>query len=206
MPCKGKIANFDSLALAGPVLRQAVNVGGNFGHFRILTKHTSVKKEFGFVVLILLFSCSSSYKYEYWNISRFNLVPDALADNEEVKLIYSSQAPDNNEQLEYYIQVVVISQKSGDTVNVLTTINNGFSNNDGGKTYNYISPESPMMKVLQMDLNNLKDYKNEIEKVSQSKLKRIDKVARDPKFDFIADNKYPTVIGAIGIFTQNNEQ
>jgi hypothetical protein len=32
------------------------------------------------------------------------------------------------------------------------------------------------------------------------------KVARDPSYDYIADNNYPTVIGVIGIASENKDQ
>lgn len=84
---------------------------------------------------LLLLSCNRGYKF--WDISKFNIVDSALHDNEEIKLFYTSQGPGNNKDLEYYVHIIGISQKTGDTVNILTPVNNGFTIDDLDKVYNY---------------------------------------------------------------------
>jgi hypothetical protein len=143
---------------------------------------------------IFLYTISCTSKYEYWNISKFKMSPSALEDNEEVKILFSSQGPDSNKDLEYYIHLIVVSQKTGDTVNVLTTVNNGLDISDKDKVFNYIAQDNPITKLLQTDLDKADDLAD----VNRGKLKDINKVARDPEFDYIADNIYPTVIGVIG--------
>ena len=145
--------------------------------------------------LLLVSSCNHGYKF--WDISKFNIVDTALTDGEEIKLLYSSRAPDYNEDQEYYTHVVAVSQKTGDTVNILSTINNGFSMDDKDKVFNYLDQNNIASKLSQMDADKLKDVKK-IDEINKSERKRIIKVARDPKFDNIADNNYPTVIGTIG--------
>jgi hypothetical protein len=51
-----------------------------------------------------------------------------------------------------------------------------------------------------MDSEKIKNM-NDVNKASKKTSKKIMKVVRDPKFDNIADNKYPTVIGSIGTFS-----
>lgn len=143
---------------------------------------------------LFLWTIGCTSKYEYWNISKFKMNPTALEDNEEVKILFSSQGPDSNKDLEYYIHLIVISQKTGDTVNVLTTINNGLDISDKDKVFNYIAQDNPITKLLQTDLDKTDDLAD----VNRGKLKDINKVARDPEFDYIADNIYPTVIGVTG--------
>ena len=125
----------------------------------------------------------------------------ALENKEEIKLIYSSQGPNNNNELNYYIHLIVVSQK---TVNVLTTINNGFTMDDKDKVYNFFSQYDVSYKLVQMDREKIKDIKH-IDDINKIKIKKIDQVARDPNFDDIADNNYPTIIGTIGTYTSNNK-
>ena len=146
--------------------------------------------------LIFVFT-SCDHGYEFWDISKFNIVDTALKDNEEIKLLYSSRGPGNNKDLDYYIQIVAVSQKTGDTVNILTAVENGFAVDDGDKIFNYFDPDNLATKIIQSDMDKLKNLEN-VDEVSKSVPKKISKVARDPKFDDIADNDFPTVIGSIG--------
>jgi hypothetical protein len=96
---------------------------------------------------------------------------------------------------------VAVSQKTGDTVNILTTINNGFSMYDKDKILNYLDQNNVASKLFQIDSDKLKDLKN-INEINKSETKKITKVARAPNFDSIADNIYPTVIGIIGTLSK----
>jgi len=132
-----------------------------------------------FIVLTIAFAflitaCSS--KYKYWDISKFNIDNHVLQPLEEIKLLYSSRAPEYDNDRKYYIHIVVESQKTGDTINILTTANNVFVQQDGGKIFNFLPDE------------NTTDH--------------FQKVARDPEYDHIADNNFPTVIGGIGELVQ----
>lgn len=146
-----------------------------------------------FVSLFLFSSCFS--KYKYWDITKFKMDENVLQDGDGIKLVYSSQAPDNNKNLEYYIHIIAVSQKSGDTINILTTINNGFQSDVKDKVFTFMSKDSEMGKVLQ-NISYDNDYN--LSKVDKSKLKPITKVVRDPRFDYLADNNFPTIIGFIG--------
>lgn len=156
---------------------------------------------FGLFTLFLI-SCGS--KYEYWEVSKFKIDNTALEDNEEIKLLYTSRGPDFNKELKYYIHLIAISQKTGDTVNILTTADNGITMDDKDKIFNFFNQDNLASKLIQMDLDNLKDIKH-VDDINKAEMKKIDKVARDPKFDNIADNNYPTIIGSIGTMTNNNE-
>jgi hypothetical protein len=154
-----------------------------------------MRKLYAIATAALLFaSCSAHYKF--WDISQFDINPIALDDKEEVKVIYTSQGPGNNEDLEYFIHLIVVSQKTGDTVNVLTTINNGFEEDAADRIYNFFNESNPMAKLVHEDLKHV----TSIEELNAVKvdLSGIRKVARDPEFDHLARNNYPSIIGWIG--------
>ena len=122
-------------------------------------------------IIIYLFFCfiftsCSENKYKQWNISKFTIVENSLKDNEEIKLLYSSSSP--NTKNEAYIHLIVVSQLTGDTVNILTNINNGFKPSDGDKIFNYFSPNNFATKVSQIELSNLKTEEI-VEKTKTSK-------------------------------------
>lgn len=154
---------------------------------------------FTFCFLFLL-SCNEGYKF--WDVSHFNLVDTAVKDNDEVKLLYSSRGPNSNGKLEYYIQIIAVLQKNGDTVNILTPVDNGFTINDKDKVFNYFDQNNLAYKLILMNPDKLSDFEN-IDEANNFVPKKIKKVARDPKFDNLADNRYPTVIGSIGTMQHN---
>jgi hypothetical protein len=149
------------------------------------------------IVCTLFFAGCKNDGYKYWDISTFNIVDSALEDNEALKLLYTSQGPGNNNDLEYYIHIIAVSQKTGDTVNILTTVNNGFSKGDEDKVFNYFDQNNLGSKLIEMDSEKLKNM-DDVNEASKKAPKKIMKVVRDPKLDNIAQNKYPTVIGSIG--------
>jgi len=153
------------------------------------------------VSFVILSAChEDAHHYEFWNTSKFKLDSTVLHDNDEIKLIYTSGAPDDNKDLRYYIHVIAVSQKSGDTINILTPLDNGFNPGDGDKVYNFVSEDNIAYKLMQRQVAQVQEPAGQ-QDISHLKAKRIDRVARDPRFDKIADNNYPTVIGTIGIFT-----
>jgi len=150
----------------------------------------------------LMTSCGN--KYEFWEVSKFKIDNSVLEDNEEIKLLYTSRGPDNNKELKYYIHLIAVSQKSGDTINILSIADNGFTMDNKDNIFNFFNQDNVITKQIQVDLEKRKDIKP-IDDMNKVELKKIDKVARDPKFDNIADNNYPAIIGTIGTFTPNKE-
>jgi len=175
------------------------------GKQKHLLKHNPMKTTtlyFLAGLLFLLTSCGNTY--DYWDISKFKMDNTALADNEEIKLLYASGGPGNND-MDHYLHLIVVSQKTGDTVNILTTADNGITAEDKDKVFHYFNQENDATKISQMDPEKLKDIKN-VDDISKIALKKIDKVVRDPKFDYLADNHYPTVIGMIGTSTPGKQE
>ena len=68
---------------------------------------------------------------------------------------------------------------------------------DKDKVFNYFDQNNIASKLTLVDPEKLKDIDN-VNEASKSVPKNITKVARDPKFDNIADNNYHTVIGSVG--------
>ena len=151
--------------------------------------------------LLMLFIISCEVKYDYWEISKFKIDNTALEDEEEIKIIYTSRGPDYNREYKYYIHLIAISQKTGKKVNILTTAVNEITIEDKDKVFNFFNQDNIGTKLLQMDLEHIKN----IEDIDKAEFKNIYMVARDPRFDHIADNNYPTIIGSIGTISNINE-
>jgi hypothetical protein len=66
--------------------------------------------------------------------------------------------------------------------------------------YNFFNEDNIASKIIQMDAKSLQNI-DHIDDITQSSSKTttITKVVRDPNFDHIANNTFPTVIGVIGI-------
>ncbi|MCI4668311.1 MAG: hypothetical protein MRZ79_09245 [Bacteroidia bacterium] len=156
-----------------------------------------MKTKLIFLSMATIFLLNACSKYSYWDISEFNMDSNALENNEEIKLIYSSNGPNDNKERTYYYHIIVVSQKSGDTVNVLTTLNHGFNRKDMTKIFHFFNEDHPASKLLQMDLKDLANLKS-IDNSDRPQTKKIMRVARDPNFDHIAQNSFPTIIGTIG--------
>ena len=131
--------------------------------------------------------------------SHFNLQPKALRDEEPIKLLYSSPRV-SNKKLEHYIHLVAVSQETKDTVNILTVVDNGFTTADADKIYNYLGPDNVTAQISMMDPEELTET-TDLNKLPKKTQKDIRKVTRDPNFDNIANNHFPTVIGMIGTVT-----
>lgn len=149
-----------------------------------------------------MLACNSKPDYEYWDISKFRIEPNALQNEERVNIIYASGGPDANRDFKYFFHFVAVSMESRDTVNILTTEQNLFNDADDYKIYNYFNEEDITTKLAQMNLDSIGKITH-IDQFDKIKLRRPKKVARNPEFDMIGDNKFPTVIGSLGKLTTN---
>lgn len=136
-----------------------------------------------FLCIGMIISCNSGY--DYWELSEFNMQQDALQDMDSIRMVYYSNGPALNDNDGAYIHSVVVSVKTGDTIIILEPSLGKFSPNDGDKIFYYISSNSEFGKILSADVN----------------FDKYTKVIRDPKFDKIAHNDFPTVIGYISMPT-----
>lgn len=153
-------------------------------------------------VLLLLMSCGN--EESYWPTSKFRIVKDALVNDEEVKIIYASAAHGINHESNFYIQMIAVSERTSDTVNILTNIYNGFSDGDVDQVFVFQDKDQYVYKIGEMDLEDLQNLKN-TDKIQNANPKARNKVYRDPRFDYIADNNFPTVVGIIGLKNEKGE-
>lgn len=160
-----------------------------------------------FIFFLLLFfqfifiSCKK--EYDFWDINKFKIEKNALQDNEEIMLLYASNGPDENQEREYYYHLIVISQKTGDTINVLTTSQNGFNKDSAKEIFNFYDEKNFITIITHNKINMSSLNGKNVSETEKIKLKKINKVARDNDFDYLADNNYPTVIGSIGKTSDN---
>ena len=153
-----------------------------------------------FISALVMFSSCNDKTYKYWDISEFEITENALKNGEKIKILYASQGPDINEDKEYYYHYVIVSKKTGDTVNVLSTKNitlNKLTENKNRIRFVSLSGES-MNFLRQLNEKHLKDeqLKKSLENNNQIKSNinlNIEKVARDPEFD------NPAIIGYLGV-------
>ena len=150
----------------------------------------------GFFLFILI-SCID--QQDFWDISQFNIDNNALEDHEEIKIIYNSSGPDYNQDQEYYFHLIAVSQKTGDTVNILTPSNHGIKKSDNNKIFVFFKQNHIISKLNQLDAENLKNL-DKMQDLNEDK--NIDKVVRDPEFDYIADNNHPAIIGSVGTISK----
>lgn len=155
------------------------------------------------LLAFLSFNCGGT-DYQYWDVSMFHMDSAALSDTEEIKILYASGGPDDNKNKDYYYHFVAISQLSGDTVNVLSIFNSAILERDKNNVFNYFNMNNHVSKLIYMGIEKSGDFKHQDDLDSFDIQTNISKVARDPNFDYIARNNYPTVIGVIGAFESNS--
>jgi hypothetical protein len=143
------------------------------------------------IFTVLFTSCGNTY--EFWEVSKFNISTNALSDNEEVTIIYYSRGPfDEDVDEGFYRHAIIVSNRTNDTVNVLTFPDFSLDNiTETNRTLVYNN--HPVLSDIFSDSESIPSG------LDQSKMSwaKHHKVARDPKFDQIADNDYPSVIGSL---------
>lgn len=153
------------------------------------------KKLIGFFFLLQVLSGCSHYKY--WDISKFNIDVTALKDQDSVILLYTCHGPDYNQDMDYFTHLIAVSQTTGDTVNILTTVYSPvLTAEDKDKIFIFYSQDNWAGRLIQMDPDKLCTIKT-IEDIPEVDVKKITKVARNPDYDDLADNHYPAVIGTV---------
>ena len=139
----------------------------------------------------LVFSCAPEVAYQ--DISNFDIVADAIPNNTELLMMYSSATPAGEEDLSYFIHLVGVVKDGTDTVNVLTTFNRGDGGSAAKNVFKYYSLDSEEGKKY---FENLYNKDAEILR-SLEEIEKITRVTYDKRFDFISKNNFPTVIGFI---------
>lgn len=158
-------------------------------------------------ILLVSLSIACTQKPVYWKLSDFNLKDGALLKNEPVRLLYVHQGFSDDESGPVFTHIVVVSQITGDTVNVLSRQDGEFKNDAGNKEFMFLQEEVAAAYLAERHYDKIPQSKANIslENLKNAYMNRPQIVARDPKFDNLAYNKYPTVFGGVGIITPKGE-
>ena len=146
------------------------------------------------ICLFFIASCGAKYR----SVSDLNLQPTALKEDEPVKLIFAMTGSTDNREDKYYNQIIVVSQETGDTCNILVPVNHALQQGDGDKVFYYSSPNNKTaMIILQPDLQpeKIRDGIN-INDLTVM-FPKYDKVIYDSKYKSWLSNNFPTVFGVI---------
>lgn len=153
----------------------------------------------GLIAFGSLYSCKSAPKdlEEFMvDISEFKINDSILKDGDYVKILGSSGNLTKDHEIDFYNLVVVKSEETGDTINVLVT--NFYQVNLNNPRTRFISNSSLMGKLVenasnyeQLDGTNIKDLKS----------KSYDKVFYDREYIQVDVREYPSITGNLGDYT-----
>lgn len=158
-------------------------------------------KLFTIVLLLIcsLYSCKSGPKNldEFMvDISEFKINDSILRDGDYVEILGSSGNLTKEHEIDFYNLVVVRSEKTGDTINVLVT--NFYQSDLNNPRTRFISNSSIMGKLVENVENTEKlDGKN----IKDLKSKSYNKVFYDSEFIQVDIRKYPAITGNLGDYT-----
>ena len=140
---------------------------------------------------LLIFACVP--EVEYRDIKEFAISNDAVKTNQKIELMYASATPDKEEVLSYFVHAVGIIEGTNDTVNVLTPYNRGAGSGDSKNIFKFYTLDSEEGKAYFEETFN----KDQVEQKEMSTIQSISRVTYDKRFNYIAINNFPTVIGFI---------
>jgi hypothetical protein len=155
------------------------------------------------LVVGLLISCQN---IEYSDLSEFNIEENALEEGEEFKVIYSLTLAQNDNTENAFNHYIVISQESGDTVNLLSSGASPVRDRD--EVFSFSSKYNNFLDLVAksytegFELDSVLDLTNIDKLESDRKIDPSRKVLRDSKFDSIAKNTHPTIIGNLTTVTK----
>lgn len=130
------------------------------------------------------------------DISEFKIDDSILRDGDYVEILGSSGNLTKEHKIDFYNLVVVRSEKTGDTINVLVT--NFYQSDLNDPRTRFISNSSLMGKLVE----NLEDTeKFDGKNVKDIKSKSYNKVFYDSEFIQVDVRKYPSITGNLGDYT-----
>lgn len=162
----------------------------------------NMMKLFTIVLLLIcsLCSCKSGPKNldEFMiDISEFKMNDSILRDGDYVEILGSSGNLTEEHEIDFYNLVVVRSEKTGDTVNVLVT--NFYQSDLNDPRTRFMSNSSLMGKLVEntenLDGKNIKDLKS----------KSFHKVFYDSEFIQVDVRKYPSITGNLGDYIMEDD-
>lgn len=139
---------------------------------------------------LIVFACIPDV--EYRTLAEFDFDENAVSNLEKLELLYVSATPTDQEHLTYFVHAVALMNDSKDTVNVLTPFSRGAGGGSSKNEFKFLTLESEegkeYFKKLYQDPEAPVQYEFE-------RILKIDRVSYDKRFDYIAKNNFPTVIG-----------
>jgi hypothetical protein len=157
------------------------------------------------LVVVLLISCQN---IEYSDLDEFSIEENALKEGEEFKVIYSLTLAQNDNTENAFNHYIVISQESGDTVNLLSSGASPVRDRDEvfsfSSKYNNLLDLTLESHMQNFDLDSALGNRKIDEIEADRKIDPSRKVLRDSKFDSVAKNSHPTIIGHLTKVTKNN--
>lgn len=127
------------------------------------------------------------------DITEFNINNEILEDGDYVHILGSSGNLTKDHEIDFYNLVVVKSDKTGDTINVLVTT--FFQSDINNPRTNFISNSSDIGKVFEQLANG--EF-NEDQNVNDIEAKTFDKVFYDSEYIQVDVRKFPAVTGGLG--------
>ncbi len=148
--------------------------------------------------LLLFFLCSCNSKYGFRDVSSFKIDSAALKANEPIEVIYASGGPDYNSKAAYFYHYMVVSQQTGDTINLLSPFVIVKPSEDN-RLFNFIPYHSTSGKMLMRsmvtemgaDATNLPD-------VDSLVLPEPKQVVVNHDFEAMSNNQHRWTIGFLG--------
>lgn len=143
-----------------------------------------------FLLGLVLFACVPEVAYR--GLDEFQIDETAINNKDELELLYASASPTNEEHLTYFVHAVALVKSTGDTVNVLTPFNRGAGGGAAKNIFKFYTLNSEegqaYFKKLYQDPEAPKQYSFEA-------IEKINRVTYDKRFDYIAKNSFPSIIG-----------
>ena len=150
----------------------------------------------GFLVLGLFCACSLGPKnLEAFmvEVSEFNINDTILKDMDYVRILGSSGNLTREHEIDFYTLIVVKSEKTGDTINILTT--NFYEADLNNSRTRFISNSSTIGKLLE-DAKNFDQFDGT--NINDMKAKSYNKVFYDTEYIQVDVRKYPAITGNLG--------
>lgn len=145
------------------------------------------------LIFIFISACGGGNDFMKVPLSSFDIKNELLEDKSLVQVLSFSGMPDNNENFDYYIHMIIVSVDSKDTFNLLT-IDPSMIIDDSDKQMHFFAQKSVIYQTMFEELKKTKKSEHKGE---------ITEVALDKKFESDIHNNYPTVIGILGTLTKN---
>lgn len=146
------------------------------------------------IMLFFVLTGCQPKKFTYTDLSEYTIDTAALKDQELVSIIYFSGGPDYNNEQKYYYRYIVVSESTGDTVNVLSSVRTD------------VDLEAPIKRFLNPNAENAITIDNLLELAQRTQGKGnykkhdITRVINNRDFKNVEKNNYPYIVGLFAEF------